>query len=412
MFLYLFIELKIHFKGYFSKFMSSVCFYFQVHQPYRLRKFSYLDASRDFDYFDNAKDADIFKKVANKCYLPANKVILDLIRSCNFRCAFSITGTAIEQMLQYAPEVLQSFQTLVATGAVEILAETYHHSLASIYDTHEFSEQIRLHKELIQSIFHVTPKVFRNTELIYDDKIGEIVKNLGFQGIITEGVDDILQGCSPNKIYYNPYSGIPLLIKNYAVSDDIAFRFSNKHWDNYPLTPDKFAYSLHSISSQADTVNLFMDYETFGEHQWSESGIFDFLRQMPEKVLANGNWNFLTPSEVLNTYKISDKLSYPRLTSWADEKRDLSAWQGNRMQRLALKEVSTLARAINQINSPSLTTTWRKLQTSDHFYYMSTSESADGEVHAYFSPYNSPYISFIRYMNVIKDFKWHIYSYF
>ncbi|MGI6523934.1 MAG: glycoside hydrolase family 57 protein [Bdellovibrionota bacterium] len=392
--------------------MSSVCFYFQVHQPYRLRRFSYFDSSRELNYFDEEANAIVFRKVAEKSYLPTNKVLLDLIKRFRgrFRFAFSLSGIVVEQMQRYAPDVLASFQELVATGSVEILGETYHHTLASIYDEHEFCEQVMRHDELMKFIFGAEPKVFRNTELIYDDRIGEMVASLRYRGIIAEGADDILNGRTPNKVYKNPYSGLPILAKNYALSDDIAFRFSNVNWKGYPLTPEKFAYSLHSVTDSAHVVNLFMDYETFGEHQWSSSGIFSFLNEMPSAVLSDRRWNFLTPSEVINCYAPVEALPYKRLTSWADKNRDLSAWLGNRIQRAALQEIVALAPHIRKIDDPHITTVWRRLQTSDHFYYMCTSGSEDGDVHAYFSPYQSPYDAFIRYMNVLKDFKWWVFQ--
>ena len=376
--------------------MPSVCFYFQVHQPYRLRRFSYFDSSRDLDYFDDEFNAQVFRKVAEQSYLRANKVLLDLVRrfSGRFRFAFSITGAAVEQMQAYSQETLASFQELTATGAVELLGETYHHTLASVYDEHEFYEQVRSHDELMQRVFGRAPKLFRNTELIYDDRIGELVHKLGYQGMLIEGPDDILNGLSPNHLYSNPYSGLPLLLKNYALSDDIAFRFSNKAWQGYPLTPEKFAYYVHSFTGQAEVLNLFMDYETFGEHQWADTGIFDFLAQMPAALLTHGRWDFVTPSEALQRYRPTRGLSYPRLTSWADKDRDLSAWLGNRIQRAALKTVLELAPHIRKIDDPRLTHIWRKLQTSDHFYYMCTTGSEDGDVHAYFSPYDSPYDGF------------------
>ncbi len=388
--------------------MPSVCFYFQVHQPYRLRRFSYFDSSRDLDYFDEDFNARVFRKVAEKSYLLTNRVMLDLIKRFKgrFRFGMSITGVALEQMQAYSPETLASFQELAATGSVELLAETYHHTLASIYDEHEFYEQVRRHAELMKSLFNATPCVFRNTELIYDDRIGELTANNGYKGILAEGPDDIMQGRSPNHVYSNPYCRIPVLPKNYGLSDDIAFRFSNTKWKGYPLTPDKFAYSLHSTTDKTEVVNLFMDYETFGEHQWAETRIFDFLAAMPAAVLSHPQWDFCTPGEAIARYAPVASLSYPRLTSWADKDRDLSAWLGNRIQRTALKAVMDLGLHVRKINDPRITHAWRKLQTSDHFYYMSTSWAEDADVHAYFSPYDTPYDGFIRYMNVLKDFRW------
>lgn len=396
--------------------MPSVCFYFQVHQPFRVKRYSYFQIARDHIYFDDIRNREIMEKVARKCYLPTNAALKSLIDRYGgaFRVAYSITGVAIEQMRLYSPETLKSFEELAKTGAVEFVNETYYHSLASVYDREEFGAQVARHRELMRELFGQTPRVFRNTELIYSDDVGEIVASLGFDGIIAEGADDILGWRSPNFLYAVPKSRtngreVKLLLKNYRLSDDIAFRFSNRGWAEWPLTSEKFASWVHQVSGNGDSVNLFMDYETFGEHQWSDTGIFEFLAHLPEKILAKGDWNFKTPSQVLDTYPARAELSYHRLTSWADMERDLTAWRGNRMQFCALDKAyafgKELKEAVKELpNREALIDTWRKLLTSDHFYYMCTKWFSDGDVHAYFSPYESPYEGFLNYMNVLRDF--------
>ncbi|MET0341456.1 MAG: glycoside hydrolase family 57 protein [Polyangiales bacterium] len=385
--------------------MPSVCCYFEVHQPYRVRSYDVFQIGRAHDYFDDKLNRDVMQKVARKCYLPANALMLELIERLEgrFRVAYAITGCALEQMQRYAPEVIESFQRLVQTGCVELLGETYHHSLASVYDLSEFREQVALHTRAMQDVFGVTPTVFRNTELILDDRIAAEVAALGFRGVLAEGADDVLDSRSPNYVYQANGAPLALLLKNYRLSDDIAFRFSNRSWVDYPLTADKFARWVHNVRSSGDTVNLFMDYETFGEHQWAETGIFDFLAALPQAVLAEPGFRFLTPSETLAAHPPVDVLGFPRTTSWADAERDLSAWNGNDMQLRAIARVTALGERIKRRNNPSLLALWRKLTTSDHFYYMCTKWFGDGDVHAYFSPYESPYEAFINYMNALTD---------
>jgi alpha-amylase len=386
--------------------MASVCFYFQVHQPFRLRPFTYFDACDVLDYFDEKSNAEILQKVAEKCYLPANAMMLKLIERYQgrFRIAYSISGVAVEQMQRFAPRVLESFVALARTGCVELIGETYHHSLAALYDEREFTHQVEQHRRLMGDVFGSAPRVFRNTELIYDDGIGSMIAKLGYAGVVAEGCDDVLGQRSPNYIYQHPQAGIPLLLRNYSLSDDIAFRFSNSGWPGYPLTAPKYARWLHERTGAADVINLFMDYETFGEHQWSVTGIFDFIEQLPGEVLNHSAWDFCTPSEALSKYRPAGRLSFARTTSWADEHRDISAWQGNRIQKKALQTILALGERVRQSGSAHAAEVWRKLQISDHFYYMCTKLLADGDVHAYFTPYGTPYDSFIRYMNVVKDF--------
>ncbi len=385
--------------------MPSVCFYFEVHQPYRLKPYGALQVGRDHEYFDSELNARVLRKVAGKCYLPANDSMLRLIERTDnrFRISYAITGVVIEQMKQYAPEVMNSFVSLAKTGAVEFIAETYYHSLAALYDKDEYQAQIDLELDLIRSEFGQTPRVFRNTEFIYNDEIGQFIADLGFDAILIEGADDILDWRSPNFVYRVPERETRLLTKNYRLSDDIAFRFSNRAWREYPLTADKFAKWVHQHSGAGDVINLFMDYETFGEHQWKETGIFEFLEHLPDLLFTHPHWDILTPGQVIERYPALGELSFHRTVSWADEARDISAWRGNAMQQRALAEIYSLGADIKRRNNSHLLALWRRLQTSDHFYYMATKSASDAEVHDYFSPYEGPYDAFIHYMNVLKD---------
>jgi alpha-amylase len=387
--------------------MPSVCFYFQVHQPYRLKGYRAHHVGREHDYFDEGQNAAILRKVANKCYLPANRKMLDLIQRFpgQFKIAYALSGTVIEQLEAYAPEALESFQQLFATGAVEAIAETSHHSLAALYDPLEFADQVREQSRLLERHFSIRPQVFRNTELIYDDRVAALVRQLGFKAVLAEGADDVLGWRSPNFVYDSAAQGLKLLLKNYRLSDDIAFRFSNRSWREFPLTADKFVDWLARIDGSGDVVGLFMDYETFGEHQWADTGIFDFLDALPGKVLERPQWSFVTPSEAIQRFPSVSELSFPRTVSWADSERDLSAWLGNSMQERALGRVYRLAQAVRRFGDAQVSQTWRRLQTSDHFYYMCTKWFSDGDVHAYFSPYESPYEAFINAMNVVDDFQ-------
>lgn len=387
--------------------MPSVCFYFQVHQPYRIRRLSYFDHSPSISYFDDEKNRAIMQKVAAKCYLPANRLMLELINRWGgaFRISYSLSGIAVEQMERYAPEVLRSFQELAATGCVEFLGETYYHSLSAVYQPEEFAAQVKMHRDLMVELFAAEPRVFRNTELIYSDDIGRRVRELGFDAMLAEGADDVLGWRSPNFVQTLPGSDLRLLLKNYRLSDDIAFRFSNRGWSAWPLTAETYASWVHSNSGNGEVINLFMDYETLGEHQWECTGIFDFMRKLPEVILAHSDWSFKTPSEVIDSYPARGELPFHRLTSWADTDRDLTAWNGNRMQRSAISEIYSLRRQVFDLGDADLIAAWRKLQTSDHFYYMCTKWFADGDVHAYFSPFESPYDAFVHFMNVLRDFK-------
>jgi alpha-amylase len=385
--------------------MASICFYFQVHQPLRLRHYTVFD--KNDKYFDDYKNASICRKVANKCYLPANRLLLDIIRKFEgrFKITYSITGVLLEQLLSFSPEVMSTFDALAETGCVEFLAETYYHSLSFLYSRDEFVEQVGKHAETIEHFFGQKPRVFRNTELIYNNDLAALVESMGnFDAIITEGADQILGFRSPNFVYRpKGCSKLKLLLKNYSLSDDIAFRFSNRDWSQWPLTADKFARWINDVNGNGNVVNLFMDYETFGEHQWKDTGIFDFMRHLPEQILKYPDNDFKTPSEIVQCYEAVDTIDVPHLISWADIERDLSAWLGNAMQSNAIHELYRLEKKIKKAGDEKIIADWRKLQTSDHFYYMCTKYFADGDVHKYFNPYDSPYDSYINFMNVLDN---------
>ncbi len=383
--------------------MKSVCVYFQVHQPNRLKQYSFFDIGKDHFYEDDLLNEQVLHKVSDKCYLPANAMFLDLIQKHNgqFKIAYSLSGVLIEQLEQHRPDVLESFKALANTGCVEFLSETYYHSLSYLYSKEEFERQIEIHKERIQRHFGQTPKVFRNTELIYNNDLAEYIEGMGFNGILSEGVNWFLNGRTPNVLYRAPKSNkIKVLLKNHKLSDDVAFRFSNTAWVDYPLTPQKFTNWI--MEEEGDVVNLFMDYETIGEHHWVETGIFDFWSSLPDVLLKSG-LALKTPSEVINSYKVKDQYDVHESISWADSERDLSAWLGNTMQSEAVRKIYQLEKAVLQSKNIGLVHVWRKLQTSDHFYYMCTKYFGDGAVHDYFSPYASPYDGYIYFMNAVSD---------
>jgi alpha-amylase len=385
--------------------MPSVCLYFQVHQPYRLRRYSVFDTDRS--YFDEAKNAEILRRVAHRCYTPANRLLLELIRGYEgrFRVAFSLSGLVMEQLERHAPEVLESFQQLGQTGCVEFLNETYHHSLAFLYSREEFREQVELHRRKVKALFGQDARVFRNTELIYNNDLGHFVSHMGYEGCLSEGADAVLGARSPNSLYRPPHApNLRLLLKNYRLSDDVAFRFSNRLWEQWPLNADKFAGWVNQINGHGQVCNLFMDYETFGEHQWADTGIFDFLKHLPGAIVRASDQNeFLTPSQVIDKHAPQGELDMPNMVSWADSERDLSAWLGNAMQSNALHELYKVEGALKEKGDAELLEDWRRLTSSDHFYYMCTKHWADGDVHKYFSPYESPYDSYINFMNVLDN---------
>jgi alpha-amylase len=390
--------------------MPSVCFYFQVHQPYRIKKYNFFDIGKDSQYFESEENdlsnRLIMEKVAKKSYIPTNKLLFKLLKKHpQFRFTFSFSGTVLEQMEKYSKEALKSFQDLVSTGRVEVLGETYYHSLSFLYSKDEFQRQVLMNREKVKELFSVESRIFRCTELAYSNEIAKQAEEMGFEGILGEGVDHILGWRSPNFLYKPKDSKIKLFLKNYRLSDDVAFRFSERSWKEYPLTANKFAKWVSDINGSGEIVNLFMDYETFGEHQWEETGIFNFLEVLPQEILKHPDNDFAMLSEIIDRYQIRDEVDVPYITSWADMERDLSAWIGNDMQKDALDKIYELEEDVIALNDKEITESWRRFQTSDQVYYMSTKGMGDGTVHGYFSPYKSPYDAFIFFSNALSDFK-------
>jgi alpha-amylase len=387
--------------------MRSICLYFQVHQPYRLRTYRFFDIGEKHDYYDDYNNRFIMQRVAQKCYLPMNKLLLDLIKEygSTFKVSFAISGMALEQFKEYAPEVLSSFVKLAKTGNVEFLAETYAHSLSALNDTDEFQRQVEMQTKKIEKLFGQKPTTFRNTELVYSDEIGAAVAGMGYKVMLTEGAKHVLGWKSPNFMYANAINPkLKLLLKNYSLSDDIAFRFSQQSWAEWPLTTSKYVKWLNEVNKKEEVVNLFMDYETFGEHQWENTGIFDFMKALPAKILEDTDFEFSTPSELGEKLQPVSSISVPYPISWADEERDLTAWLGNDLQQEAFNKLYSLYNRVRLSEDQQIKEDWLRLQNSDHFYYMSTKWFSDGDVHKYFNPYSSPYDAFINYMNVLSDF--------
>src|SRR3989344_3603539 len=389
--------------------MPSVCFYFQVHQPRRLKRYRIFDIGKDPLYFNDRSDSKlnnrkIIEKVATKSYLPANRLMLELLQTYpEFKVSYSLSGIFMEQLEEYSPETLDSFKWLFDTGRVGVLSETYYHSLSFVYSREEFKRQVKLHSDKLWKLFGAEPRVFRNTELIYNNDLAKAAEEMGYRGVLAEGADHILGWRSPNFLYRPPGGKIKVLLKNYRLSDDIAFRFSSRDWSEYPLHADKFANWVSAVNGSGELINLFMDYETFGEHQWSDTGIFEFLRALPREVYRHPDNNFVTPSEALTRYRSVGELDVPHFVSWADVERDLSAWLHNPMQQDAIKKLYALEKDVLASGDETVVEDWRCLQTSDHFYYMCTKWWNDGDVHKYFNPYESPYDAFITYMNVLND---------
>ncbi len=411
----------------------SVCLYFQVHQPYRLRDLRVTEIGMgEPRYFDDEKNKAIFRKVAEKCYLPTNALMLELLRTYpDFSIAYSLSGIFLDQCNEWGPDVLQSFRLLAETGRVEFLAETYYHSLASIKSPEEFVFQVGKHVKKIEELFGKTPSVFRNTELIYSNHLAHMARLMGFIGILAEGADHLLLGRSPNEPFVPPKFRMPsesesivrrnrpllrraqnihVLLKNYRLSDDVAFRFSDRSWISYPLNAETFTDWI--MGSGGHSVNLFMDYETFGEHQWADTGIFEFLRALP-KLWKERGIVCETPSDVIRRWRTQERehvYDVHTPISWADRERDLSAWQGNRIQNAALETLFALESAVKRSGDSLLLDLWRKLQTSDHFYYMCTKYWSDGDVHKYFSPYESPYEAYRRFSHALHDLQARLYA--
>jgi len=388
--------------------MKSVCLFFQVHQPFRHRRYRFFDIGNDHYYYDDYANETIMRRVAENSYLPTNKLLLQLADKLEgkFKVSFSITGLALEQFELYAPEVIESFQELAKTGCVEFLSETYSHSLSALKDKEIFEQQVKLHDERIFGLFGHRPRVFRNTEMIYSDEIGVQIADMGYRAMLTEGAKHILGWKSPNFLYVNAINPrLKILMRNFKLSDDISFRFSNTNWSEHPLTADKFINWLERLDAKEEVVNLFLSYESFGERQEKSSGIFNFLEKLPEKVIESPHLKFATPSEVADELQPVSAVNVPHPISWADEERDLTAWLGNEMQKEAFEKLYNLRKQMEKCSDPELKKDWNYLQVSDHFYYMSTKYYAGGEDRSGFNPFDSPYEAFINYMNVLSDFK-------
>lgn len=388
--------------------MKNICLYFQVHQPYRLKKYRFFNMGKDHFYFDDFLNRTVMQRVAADSYLPMNALLLKQIEQSGgkMRVSFSLSGSAIEQFMQYAPEVIDSFKALAATGCVEFLAETYAHSLSSLKNRAEFEKQVLQHADKMEELFGVRPTTFRNTELIYSDHIGEMVEDLGYTTMLTEGTKHVLGWKSPNFVYANPIKqNMKLLLRNFKLSDDIAFRFSDRAWVEYPLTPEKYLSWLTSEENKGEVINLFMDYETFGEHTKASQGIFKFMDELLTLVVNSDKLELHTPAEIAARCQSVAIMHVPHPISWADEERDLSAWLGNELQDEAFNKLYDLRDKVVEIDDANMTYVFNALQSSDHFYYMCTKWFSDGDVHSYFNPYDSPYEAFMNYMNVLSDFK-------
>jgi alpha-amylase len=386
--------------------MKTICFYFQIHQPFRLKRYRFFNIGRDHYYYDDFSNEDILQQIAARSYIPANRMLLDLINQYKgrFKVAISISGVALDQLEIYAPEVIDGLSELSKTGEVEFLSETYGHSLSSLVDPVEFQLQVKQHADKIKLLFGQEPTVLRNTELIYSDDISDLAYKMGYRKMITEGAKHILGWKSPNYVYQSATStGLKLLLKNSRFSDDIAFRFSNYNWSEYPLTADKFIAWIAATPPEEQIINLFMNYETFGNMQPSHTGIFEFMKALPRFAFEK-NIEFATPSEILDNHASVGPISVPNPISWADEERDLSAWLGNKLQQSAFETLYKYGERVRLCEDRKLKQDWLYLQTSDHFYYMSTKHFSDGSIHSQFSPYQSPYDAFNNYMNVLSDF--------
>jgi alpha-amylase len=396
--------------------MPAIVLYFHVHQPYRIKTYPLFSIGQDTSYFSDSEprlnNRKIMRKVAKKSYLPFNNLLEELLNHHpTLKISFSISGIVLDQFQEFAPEVLDSFRRLVDTGRVELINETYYHSLSFLYSPAEYKRQIEKHRRAIKKLFNFDTKAFRNTELIYNNAIAKEAEKLGFTTILAEGVERYLDWRSPNFVYQPPHAKkIRLLLKNYKLSDDIAFRFSNRDWPEWPLTAEKYASWLSAANGSGHVINLFMDYETFGEHQWQDTGIFDFMRQLPVEILKHPDNSFMTVSEAAYGFPISDTVDMPKLTSWADVERDLSAWRSNPMQETALKSLYDLEKDVFSGGDDQLIEDWRRLTTSDHFYYMCTKWFSDGDVHKYFSPNKTPYEAYINFMNILHDLRLRVYA--
>lgn len=386
--------------------MKAICFYFQIHQPFRLKRYRFFDIGNDHYYYDDFANDDIITNIAERSYIPAAETLLKMIEDSKgkFRCAISITGVALEQCEQYVPQFVDLLKKLADTGCVEFLSETYAHSLASLTDLEEFESQVKAHDEKLFQLFGVKPKVLRNTELIYFDDLAPQIASMGYKGVITEGAKHILGWKSPNYVYSSVSAPkLKILLKNDKLSDDITFRFSDHEWSEYPLTADRYIDWIASTPKEEQVINLFMNLETFGQMQSRETGIFQFLEALPRFAEEKGI-SFVTPTDVVSKIKPTAPLSVVHPISWADEARDTSAWLGNKLQNEAFNKLYSIAERVRLCDDRRLKQDWLYLQASDHFFYMSTKHCNDGQVHSLFSPYETPFQAFTNYMNVLADF--------
>jgi alpha-amylase len=387
-----------------------------MHQPYRVKQYSIFNVGHDHDYWTDKNwyagenNQRIFEKVAEKSYRPMLGVLDKCLKTYpNFKFSLSITGTFLEQAESWAPDIIETLKSLVSTGRVEIVAETYYHSLAFFFNRSEFETQVKMHQDKIRQVFGVETSVFRNTELSYNNDLAKWAEDFGFKGILAEGWDKILEWRSPNFVYTpSGCKNIKLLLKNYRLSDDIAFRFSDKNWKEWPLTVDKYLGWTETATLKGPLINLFMDFETFGEHQWADTGIFEFFEHFIYRWDRDQDNNFLTVSEACNSDEPKGEISMPWTVTWADTERDLSAWLGNSMQHEAMRNIYEMTDSVLNSGDTHLIGDWRRLQTSDHVYYMCTKYWNDGDVHAYFSAYDSPYDAFLYYMNALRDLRFRL----
>jgi alpha-amylase len=387
--------------------MPSVCLHFHVHQPRWLRHYTFFDINHDHVYEDTERNLHILNKLSEKCYIPANNIMLNLIKKYkgDFRIAFSITGILLDQFEKHRSDVLDGFKRIADTGCAELVNETYHHSLAFLFSIQEFKEQVMLHKKKIKALFGQTPKTFRHTELIYNGDLTRIIEKMGYNVMLAKGADKVLGWRSPGYVYQPAgCKKLKLLFRNHRLSDDIAVRFSDSKWSEYPLTAAKYAHWIHRINDAGDVVNLFMDYETLGEHQNEETGIFEFIRQLPREIMKHSKFRFQTPSEIAGDYKPAAQLDSTNFISRADVERDLSTWLGNTLQKDAANTLYGMESKVRSRKDGMFLNAWRMLQASDHFYYMHTGWPADEDAHKDSNPYGSPYDAYINYMNIIDDF--------
>lgn len=390
------------------RYMNSICFCFQVHQPYRLKPYGFFQIGQDPFYLDQERNEYLIRRVADRCYIPAGRLLLRLIRifGSDFKFSISLTGTVVEQMRLWSPEALEVFQALAATGNVEFLSETYYHSLASLFSETEFESQVQKHREMIKREFGLETSAFRNTELIFSNHIADLVSEMGFRTVLLEGVDRVLGWRSPNFLYRHTFNpDLNCLLKNYRLSDDIAFRFSDRGWKEYPLNAEKYSHWIHHHAGAGEIINLFMDFETFGEHHWKDTGILEFMEELPGRMLGHRDFSFRTVSEAVAEHEQIGEIECEQPISWADSERDVSAWLGNSQQRQALRSLYDLEKLVRQRGNENDQRVFGFLQTSDHFYYMSTKHFNDGAVHHYFSPYGNPYDAYVYYMNILHDFR-------